>query len=263
MNHIKPWMVYLNVCLNFLCYAGLLAGIYYGTALDYFYIFLVYIFISINEQAFFHRMLTHRSWNAPTWIKVIGLHISTLSLLAPAYIWVAVHRQHHQYTDTEKDPHSPLYHSNMKIQFLSSLIPFDIRFAADLIKNKIVVFYTVCYFQIIFVSWAVLIYLIGLDKFFTIWLAGTALAIITANGINTWHHSKIYWPGQYRNTQRHSDTSKNDLLTGFLIFDGWHNNHHANPKSYYYGKKWWELDICGIYIWLIATVTGYKSSLRK
>jgi stearoyl-CoA desaturase (Delta-9 desaturase) len=30
--------------------------------------------------------------------------------------WVAVHRKHHAFTDTEKDPHSPLVHGFWKIQ---------------------------------------------------------------------------------------------------------------------------------------------------
>lgn len=263
MSNFQHKFVYLNLFFNFLCYTGLIIGLIFGSLTDYFYIFLVYLIIGINEQAFFHRMLSHKSWDCPAWLKVVGIHMSTLSLLAPAAMWVAVHRKHHRYNDTEKDPHSPLYKSNIQIQFLSSLIPFDLRYSADIVKNKIAFFYTKYYLETIIFSWLILIIFLGPWRFFTIWLAGTGVVIITANAINTWHHSKIYWAGQYRFLQDKTDTSKNDLITGYLTFDGWHNNHHVSPGSFYYGKRWWELDLCGAYIWFLATLTGYKNSLRR
>jgi stearoyl-CoA desaturase (delta-9 desaturase) len=197
-------------------------------------------------------------------MKCIGLHIATLSLLAPIIHWVAVHRKHHRNTDRPNDPHSPLYKSRFDIQFKSSFFEIDYRYAADLVKDKIAVFYTEMYFIVIFVSWALLIYLIGVEKFFLIWLAGTGLVILMANGINAWHHGKQVWHGQYQlHTEGRSGTSKNDMILGYLHFDGWHNNHHYNGSKYYYGEKYWEIDITGMFIWLLATVTGYNKQLHK
>ncbi len=49
-----------------------------------------------------------------------------------------------------------------------------------------------------------------------------------------------------------NDSSVNNLLTGYFVGgEGWHNNHHADPKNYIFGHKWWELDLAGIYIRLI------------
>lgn len=264
MNKLRPmkdWMVNCNILLQFLCYGSLIASLYFGTLTDYFYILLVYAFIGINEQAFFHRMLTHKSWDAPNWVKVLGIHISTLSLLGPVICWVSLHRQHHQYTDTEKDPHSPLFVSNWKIQFLSSKLPFNVTYAADVVKNRIAFFYTYYYLEVILITWILIASILGAKNFFLIWLAGTGLSLLLANSINTWHHGNIYWPGQTRINNK--DTSKNDIIMGYLNFDGWHNNHHANSKKYYYGDKWWQLDICGMYIWFLSTLTGYKNLLRR
>jgi stearoyl-CoA desaturase (delta-9 desaturase) len=130
-----------------------------------------------------------------------------------------------------------------------------------MVKNKIAFFYTYYYLHVILISWAVIAVIFGIKNFFLIWLAGTGLSLIFANSINTWHHGRIYWPGQTRVSN--VDTSKNDLVMGYLGFDGWHNNHHVNPKKYYYGNKWWQLDFCGMYIWVISTVTGYKNFLRR
>ena len=42
------------------------------------------------------------------------------------------------------------------------------------------------------------------------------------------------------------------MLIGLLALgEGWHNNHHAFPKSASHGMKWWQFDITG---WLIHTL---------
>ena len=252
---------HLNVALNIICYISLAVGLVVGSLQDYLLILLVYFFIGMNEQAFFHRMFSHKSWDCPKWLKAIGLHIATLSLLGPVIPWVALHREHHRFTDKPQDPHSPLYKSRFDIQFKSSYFKINPLYAVDVVREKLCQFYTFNYFQIILGSWAVIALIIGVSNLFTIWLAGTALVILSANGINAWHHGKQMWAGQYQIHQV-EDTAKNDIILGYLHFDGWHNNHHASANKYYYGDRWWEIDICGTYIWLLATLTGHRSSLK-
>ncbi|MFN8423993.1 MAG: fatty acid desaturase [Anaerolineae bacterium] len=39
------------------------------------------------------------------------------------------------------------------------------------------------------------------------------------------------------------DVSRNNWLVGILAFgEGWHNNHHAFPRSAFHGLRWWQLD---------------------
>jgi stearoyl-CoA desaturase (delta-9 desaturase) len=261
MNHIPNSERHINFSLNIICYIALITSLIIGSWTDYFIVLAVYFFIGMNEQAFFHRMLTHKSWDCPRWLKVIGTHISTLSLLSPVIVWVACHRQHHRYTDTPTDPHSPLYKSRFDIQFKSSYYNVKFYYAADLIRDKLYQFYTEHYFKVIFLSWLAIALIAG-PYFLLLWLAGTSLVILSANGINAWHHGKKIWAGQYQLHQV-SDTAKNDLILGYLHFDGWHNNHHASANKYYYGERWWEIDICGLYVWFLATITGYNRSLVK
>lgn len=252
---------HLNLSLNILCYIALAVSLFIGTLQDYLIILAIYFFIGMNEQAFFHRMFSHKSWDCPQWLKAVGLHIATLSLLGSVIPWVALHREHHRYTDTPEDPHSPLYKSRFDIQFKSSYFEINHFYAIDLIKRKLYQFYTVRYFEVIFLSWLV-IALVGGLHFFLLWLAATGLVILCANGINSWHHGKQIWFGQYQSHEV-EDTAKNDMVLGYLHFDGWHNNHHASANKYYYGERWWEIDLCGLYIWFLATVTGYNKSLVK
>jgi stearoyl-CoA desaturase (delta-9 desaturase) len=47
--------------------------------------------------------------------------------------------------------------------------------------------------------------------------------------------------------------SQNNFVLGYLGWgQGWHNNHHHDPKSYDFGTnisgKWWEFDPCRIFL---------------
>lgn len=40
-----------------------------------------------------------------------------------------------------------------------------------------------------------------------------------------------------------TDRSKNNFIFGILAMgEGWHNNHHAFPRSAFHGMKWWQID---------------------
>jgi stearoyl-CoA desaturase (delta-9 desaturase) len=45
------------------------------------------------------------------------------------------------------------------------------------------------------------------------------------------------------------DRSRNEWLLGVLALgEGWHNNHHAFPRSAFHGLRWWQIDLSGYLI---------------
>ena len=59
----------------------------------------------------------------------------------------------------------------------------------------------------------------------------------------TWSVNSItnMWGYQSYDT---GEESRNNVLIGFLSNgEGWHNNHHADPRSARHGHKWWEFDL--------------------
>ena len=49
-----------------------------------------------------------------------------------------------------------------------------------------------------------------------------------------------------------NDRSRNQWLVALLAFgEGWHNNHHAFPRSAFHGLHWWQLDFSGYVIWTL------------
>lgn len=49
-----------------------------------------------------------------------------------------------------------------------------------------------------------------------------------------------------------NDRSRNEWIVGLLAFgEGWHNNHHAFPRSAFHGLHWWQFDFSGYVIWTL------------
>src|SRR5438128_103738 len=56
----------------------------------------------------YHRILTHQGLTIPKWLEHIFAILGVCSLQDTPARWVAVHRLHHQHSDRQDDPHSPL-----------------------------------------------------------------------------------------------------------------------------------------------------------
>jgi stearoyl-CoA desaturase (delta-9 desaturase) len=58
----------------------------------------------------------------------------------------------------------------------------------------------------------------------------------------TWAVNSIAHVWGYRNYNTDED-SRNNLFVGVVANgEGWHNNHHADPRSARHGHRWWEID---------------------
>jgi stearoyl-CoA desaturase (delta-9 desaturase) len=59
----------------------------------------------------------------------------------------------------------------------------------------------------------------------------------------TWSINSVTHLWGYRNYDT-DENSRNNLLIGFISNgEGWHNNHHAQPRAAAHGHKWWEFDV--------------------
>nr|GEY48576.1 fatty acid desaturase, type 1 [Tanacetum cinerariifolium] len=55
----------------------------------------------------YHRLLTHRSFKIPKWLEYFLVYCGSLASEGDPIFWVSVHKYHHKYVDTKKDPHTP------------------------------------------------------------------------------------------------------------------------------------------------------------
>src|ERR671921_1123908 len=96
----------------------------------------------------FHRMLTHRSFQAKKWLEYTFVVLGEMAVQGPVIHWVADHRKHHAHADEEGDPHSPhlvgdgvrgvllgLYHAHIGWLFSEQGRADRKKYAKDLIEE--------------------------------------------------------------------------------------------------------------------------------
>ena len=55
--------------------------------------------------------------------------------------------------------------------------------------------------------------------------------------------------------QKTDEHSRNNVYIAIVSAgEGWHNNHHADPRSAKHGHRWWELDVTYLIIRFLAVV---------
>ena len=70
---------------------------------------IMYFFaINIGIGVAYHRLLTHRGFRTPKWVEYFVTACGTMALEGGPIFWVATHRVHHQNSDQEGDPHTPV-----------------------------------------------------------------------------------------------------------------------------------------------------------
>ena len=93
----------------FAFHAGALAALFFFSWKPFLLgLFLYWVAGSLGIGMGYHRLLTHRGYKTPKWVEYFLTFCATLALEGGPIFWVATHRIHHQYSDKEGDPHSPI-----------------------------------------------------------------------------------------------------------------------------------------------------------
>lgn len=258
INIHKPIILILSVA----CYFLFVIALVLLPLVELWKIFLIYYFIGTLEQIFFHRRFAHRAWEAPKWLDFIGLWLSSLSLLGNTMTYTSHHRLHHRYSDRPLDPHSPYFKKYFDIQFLFPYYVGSLKYATDISSDAFHRFFGTYTLPIIFINWYLIVYMFSIEFLILYWLPGTGLFLLIKNYLNY----RLHKPGMFSiipNSKNPTEKSTNNLLWGYLSFDGWHQNHHLYPSYWYYGRRWWELDIPGIAIGLLSVLTLQFQNFKR
>lgn len=201
-----------------------------------------------------HRLLTHRGFKTPKWLEYLLSSLATMSIQDSPDKWVATHRMHHAFTDTDKDPHS------IRPGFWWAQIGWIVwgtaqdhdratlkRYVPDLIKDPIHVLISRFYYLPIIISAAVLFVIGGWSM--VVW---GVFARVVVGWHTTWFvNSLSHIYGSRPNAT--GDMSTNNWFVALLTFgEGWHNNHHMSPTSARHGLRWHQFDMNWIAICLLA-----------
>lgn len=197
----------------------------------------------------FHRGLTHRSYTTREWIEKVFTFLGVLAGTGSSIAWVNMHVLHHKYSDTPKDPHSPL-NGVVKMFLLSYNVPGELTKPAKALMRDRYHLFLHNYYNLIHVCFAAAMYAVfGLDVLFGFYVLPMVLTAVMSNMVNYLGHAHGY---KSFNTK---DQSTNSFIAALLSFgEGWHNNHHKYPGSANFGgRNWWEFDLSFQVIRLIRT----------
>lgn len=211
----------------------------------------------------YHRLLTHRSFKAPKWLEYFLTALGTMSVQDDAIRWVATHRIHHAFTETERDPHSTkpgFWWAQIGWVLFGTAQDHDQKtlqkYTPDLMKDKVHVALSKYFYVPIIVSAFILFAIGGWGMVFWGVFVRVVVGWHTTWFVNSLSH--IYGDKPYETT----DDSTNNWFVAILTFgEGWHNNHHAFPTSARHGLKWYQFDMNWITIRLFEKL-GWAKNIR-
>jgi fatty-acid desaturase len=224
--------------------------------------FISWVLVSgLGVAVGFHRIFSHNTHpNLPKWKENIILFFGTMSGQGSSITWTSIHRgYHHKYSDTVKDLHSPIHGKfyaffTWTTKMTQDNLGFNMKYAGKLLRDPNHIWFHNNQLKIL---WGVPLLLLLIDWKLSLTLVclPTALALLQDNLVNVFGHLKGIIG--YRNFQT-TDNSQNNIILGYLGWgQGWHNNHHYDPKSYDFGSgisgKWWEFDPCKIFLPLLKS----------
>jgi stearoyl-CoA desaturase (delta-9 desaturase) len=231
-------------------------------------IFLIY-FSGMAITAGYHRLWSHRAYEANTVVRVILAIGGAMALQNSILHWASDHRIHHRHVDNnDKDPYSAkkgFWYSHIGWMLREYQIHRydDYSNCRDLQKDKVVMWQHKHYLAIMLTSNFGIPILFG-------WLNGDILGMLLLAGVFRLvavHHVTFFinslahiW-GKQPYTDKNS-ARDNGILAFFTFGEGYHNFHHIFEYDYRNGVKWWQFDPTK---WLIRglAMVGLTKNLRR
>ncbi|MEP7063078.1 MAG: acyl-CoA desaturase [Betaproteobacteria bacterium] len=203
-----------------------------------------------------HRYFSHRSYKTSRIFQFVLALVAAQSGQRGSLWWASKHRDHHKYTETDRDPHSPVSHSFFEAYItwwrkpecsICNLddIPDFARFAELRWLDR--------FYLVPFYGGAVLLFLAGHYGLFGPGITGIGallwgfyvpgtLALHGVALINTIGHMPQF-PGAHRRYEVSDCSVNRAFLALYTMGAGWHNNHHRYASAARAGFAWYELDL--------------------
>jgi len=202
-------------------------------------ILVFYIFNIVGISITLHRYYSHKSFEFRySIIKKLFTFISVIMCRGSPIGWVYIHRLHHGFSDTDKDPHSPkilgfklfgLKHLTNHSDKINKFLVKDLMTEEQLNINKHYLLYVIGYIALLAV--------VNIQLVYFLWALPVVIVQLSQNSFNYFGHMF-----GYRNFQTDDASTNNIWLFPFILGDAWHNNHHKNPALVSNKVRTFEID---------------------
>lgn len=209
------------------------------------------------HTAFLHRYGSHKMFTMNKTTERIFYFLTWFfqgsSYLVPR-AYAVMHRMHHEYSDTEKDPHSPIFYKDVvqmmlhtkKIyaEFVKGIRTPDPQFDGNLPKwdamdkfgnNN---FVRLAWGGVYIAVYSYFVFGLGCSVFWFLLLPVHFLIGPVQGALVNWCGHKYGYQNFDNHDHSHNSTPLGLLLMGELF----QNNHHMFPNSPNFAKRWFEVD---------------------
>ena len=213
----------------------------------------------------YHRLYAHAAYRAHPVLQWLILFFGAASFEQSALRWASLHRTHHRYVDTERDPYNikrGFFYAHMG-WMMSKKPEMDYDNALDLQKNALLMRQH-RHFQLWAITAGVIVPLIlGATSGH---LLGAALLAIAAR-LAIVHHSTFFinsFAHTFGSSEYDAESTGKDNWIGALLTngEGYHNFHHRFPSDYRNGVRWYHWDPTKWAVWLWSKL-GLASELKR
>lgn len=214
----------------------------------------------------YHRLFSHRSYKAAWPVRLVLALFGAAAFQGSILEWCTDHRNHHLYTDTDKDPYSinkGFWYAHMGWLFVLDPSKRDFSNVDELAKDPIVKYQHKFYVPLaVFMGFgfpAIIAALWG-DAMGGLIIAGFLRTVINHHvtfAINSVCH--VFGKRNYSDKQ----SARDNWFTALFTFgEGYHNFHHQFPLDYRNGVRYYQYDPTK---WIIRSLSyvGLASDLKR
>lgn len=178
--------------------------------------FMYFLYGMVGTAVTMHRLLTHRTFTTGKLFRYFGTFMGAMGSLLSPLEWAQQHVAHHRFSDTEKDPHSPVQLGWKAIFFCTHGKTTSTITTWRLFKEPFM-YYLHKYYYLILFSWITLFYLIGGFKLVVFAWALPCLATLWGQVLGVMAHDE------------HGAVDSNIFSRIFTFNESKHRYHHINP----------------------------------
>jgi len=251
----KPPIIWLNVfiftsSLLLALVATPLYAYYHGLGAEHWiWLLLAFSFCNLSITAGYHRLWSHKAYNAHPALRFIFALGGAFALQNSALHWSSDHRVHHRHVDNnDKDPYSAkrgfwYSHIGWMLRHYQSSACNEYSNCRDLQKDNVVMWQHNHYVPLALlmnIGIPVLLGVIYGDIIGMLLMVGAVRLVLshhTTFFINSLAHIWGSQPYTEKNTAR-----DNGILAVFTFGEGYHNYHHIFENDYRNGIYWWQYD---------------------